>query len=243
MLAIDQKIDAFMSVIKSTLKAKGISQQQFSKDLNISLATGKRWLSGRGVNLDILFRILDYLDLNLTNLAELMKERDHSFFYYTKKQEEFFSLNPSYLAYFDHLLRGSTPKGIAHKFKLSSRSQRRYLSALDKLQLIEVHPGDKITLRVKGEPKWRKGGALSKAFRQSALKEFFDSNSEKLSLSFYSLTKKDLNNIRSLFDSIREVARTSENVSLVSGKKTTQSCLVFAAETFEPKFLSNIEEL
>ena len=42
------------------------------------------------------------------------------------------------------------------KLKISEAQTRKFLKLLQGVKLIEVHPYDKVKLRVKGEPVWRK---------------------------------------------------------------------------------------
>lgn len=163
-----------MTYIKQQLKAQGITQELIASDFDVSLATVKRWYSGNGISLEKINEICDYLGISLSDVISSVKNED-LYFDYENEQEVFFSKNPEYLAFFDLLIKGRTLKNIEKKYNLSPKTSTRYLLKLDKLKLIELRENNKFKILVKGEPRWKRDGPLSKRFKDSILTSFFDS--------------------------------------------------------------------
>jgi transcriptional regulator with XRE-family HTH domain len=170
--AILARQQLIMKTIGSQIRAQGLTQEHVASVLGVSIPTLKRWLAGKGVSLDSLLRIMSLLNLSWEDMsAALTTQSDHTFTY-TRKQELHFVRSPSTLAVFDLLLRGESPSLILQTSNISLSTLNRYLSELEKLNLIERGIRDKITLKCKGEPKWISGGPLQLFFLKEATEQF-----------------------------------------------------------------------
>ena len=55
--------------LKGQLESKGVTIYRLAKDLDISYATAKTWVENpKAIRLDKLYKIADYLDLNIKDL-------------------------------------------------------------------------------------------------------------------------------------------------------------------------------
>lgn len=80
----------------------------------------------------------------------------------------------------------------------------KILRQLEKLGLIHLLPRSKVQLRVKGEPKWKKGGPLSIAFRKATLDQLIQESHPQNFIGVYQIHPKD----RFLFEEkIKELKR------------------------------------
>ena len=78
MRAYEDDTRELMAAIKRVLKSRGVSQQQFADDFDVSLATAKRWLSGQGVAVEMLLQIVDYCDIaRVIELSTIFLAKSH----------------------------------------------------------------------------------------------------------------------------------------------------------------------
>lgn len=169
--------------LKSALKAKGVSYKELARLLSLSEASVKRIFSTGSFSLDRFLEICEVARIppeSLFSLISGMSNQEHE---YTVEQEAFFSESPQHLAFFDLLLKGETPRQIAKKHNLSEVQMQKFLRDLEKLDLVDWLPQDKIKLRTARNVRWRKGGPLKRKLlplaKDEFLKDAFDgSNSE-----------------------------------------------------------------
>ncbi len=223
---------AWVEVIKKELKARAISQRQAARELKISLPTLKRWLAGNGLTLENFDRLLDYMDITLADLANMLPQHAMTF-EYTIQQEEYLAKNPKIFAVFDRLLLGKTPKKIVAESNVSMSEMHKILSRLDKLRLIDWLPKDKVLLKVKGEPKWRHNGPLSIAFRQSILNQLLHKSAHKdMFLATYDLSSSD----KSLFEEkISQLKQFLNQAEARARKQSTTSPLTLGIFSIDEK--------
>ena len=161
-----------LQIIKNKSKSLGLTQAHLAKKMGVSLPTIKRWYGGGTITLESLKLLANEAGLTLTEIFSSIEESTAPSFRYTDEQENFFSSNPDYLAFFDNLLRGYSPSQVQKKFQIADKKVTSYLSKLDKLKLIEWLPQDKVRLLVQGEPVWKVGGALGTKLRADIFQSF-----------------------------------------------------------------------
>ena len=62
---------------------------------------------------------------------------------------------------------------IIARYDISPEAGMKYLRQLDRMQVIELQPGDRVRLLVANNFSWRKNGAIEKFFRSRVQTEFF----------------------------------------------------------------------
>lgn len=199
--------------IRRTLKAKNIKQEDFAKMMKISTPTMKRWLRGEGLLFKDLIRLLEALNLNLSEVALIAEGERENQFTYSLNQEQSLSNEAGLLAFFDLLLKNKTPVQIMRSYGLTHKSVSFYLSRLDKIQLIEWLPKNKVKLLVSGEPKWIANGPLSQKFRQQIVSSHlnhFLNDREHLKIGIYSLGKESVSKLNPLLVELTEKVRNLE---------------------------------
>ncbi len=199
--------------IRKKIKEKGYTQEEFAKILKISSPTLKRWLRGEGLLFKDLTNIIDKLDIKLSELSILAEGKSKSKFTYTIEQELAFASIEGLLAFFDQLLSGKKIESILKANKLTNKSLNFYLSKLDKINLIEWYPKNKIKILVTGEPSWIEDGPLSKKFRKEIVSEFIKNNlnsREQLRIGVYSLSTQSYKKISIQYQDLVENIRMME---------------------------------
>ena len=91
-----------------------------------------------------------------------------------------------------------TVKEIMTKFKLNEKSAFFYLKTLDNIGFIKWKGDLEFKANFTGEPNWRKGGPLSKKYKEAKFNDFVlaNRNSENLRMGSYYLTLEDLDLVR-----------------------------------------------
>lgn len=240
------KTKELMQIVKERCKSLGVTQEQLAKKVKVSLPTVKRWFSGQGIDLENLFKLLDILSVSLEEIASSLPQIQSKTFTYTEEQEEFFSVNPEYLAYFDQLLQGKSPQQIQKSYQISVRSTRRYLKALEVLKLIEVHPQEKIKFLVVGEPEWRHNGKLALSMRENAFQEFMKTSKQKpgdIKLLIHRYSAEDCEELKQdMFNLIRKAQSFHKRTSLLGTTSKPYGCMLGLAP-FTWNLLETVIEL
>ena len=232
-----------MSGLKGMTRAKGLTQASLAKDMGVSLPTIKRWFSGKGVTLENLFSLLDLIGVSFQDLIEFIPPELKGF-QYSSQQEEFFTRNPMYLAYFDRLLAGDRPQDVARQMRLTAKSTSRYLSGLEKIGLIEVHPENKIRMKVEGEPQWSKDGPLATKFRASVATEFIEKlGTKKIHMGLHRLLPEDRDKSLALIKELQTFLMGSENRAKFLKKGMSSYGFMVALAPFESSLLTEIKNL
>lgn len=167
----------FMNALKKLLKMKGIVYQDVAKALDLSLPSVKRLFSTGDISLSRLDKICEISGIELTDLLKLMEVNKSKFHAeLTLEQEEFLFEHPKCIAYLELLFFGWTPQKIEQVYDLNKNQTHKFLSALDKQDLIEWLPGDKVKLKMKEMIKLRPDSKISKILRDKGIKSFINSD-------------------------------------------------------------------
>jgi len=225
--------------IRTELKIRKITIKQFSKMLNVSEPTTKRWLNSKGLLLEDWSRMLSVLGLDPIDIMARSKLVTKRQFEYTAKQEDAFVEIPGLLAFFQHALEGLSSEQIANKHKLSNSVLSFYLKTLHDIGLIRWGNSFDFSLAQSGEPKWRKNGALSKAFRNQVFNELIYSqkDSQILRLGIYRLTQTDIEKLQEKLNEAFEFAKQSENRARLMVEKSETIGLATLCSAYQPDFL------
>jgi transcriptional regulator with XRE-family HTH domain len=192
-------------VVKARAKALGITQVDLSKQLGVSIATVKRWYSGKGFTLVAIRLIADSLGLSLTEIFSQV-EKGKKKFSYTYKQEVELAKNPELLVFFDYLLKGKSVNQIKFKFNLEDKYVTKILLKLDKFELLELFDNNKVKLLKSGEPVWLQKGPLSKRFKKEITDEFLNQVKDNESLFYlHEYLEEDLPKIQIKLEELKEI--------------------------------------
>jgi transcriptional regulator with XRE-family HTH domain len=162
--------------LKALLKQRKISYIDLAAKLNVSLATVKRFLNREDLSLDRLLAICDEMDLKLEELMNEVRARETreaEKVYLTPEQEEFLVHDVRYFSYWNLLRNGRSPESIAKEFKLSSKSQEKYLRELEKMELVTVLPSGKVRAKQVSTP-LNPGGPLYAKYLRKTTAAFTD---------------------------------------------------------------------
>ena len=164
-----------LSTLKRYLKVKGITYQNLAQELKLSEASVKRLFSEKSFSLKRLEEVCKVVDLDFYDLARMAKmggEEDADVL--TVEQEGSLAKNPKLLTFLYLLMSGWSPSLIVEEFQYSELESSQFLLELDRLALIELHPNNKVRLRVSKHIFWRQNGPIWQLYRKRIQEEFFD---------------------------------------------------------------------
>lgn len=142
-------ISQCLQLIKRKLKEKSLTYVDVANVLSVSENTVKRLLNSRDISFERLLTLAELCGLSINDLANQAKEKPTPFNYFSIAQDKAFFENPNLWQFFCELFYSSkAPIEIQRENALSALSIYRYLRALDKLQLIELQPNNKVTFLV-----------------------------------------------------------------------------------------------
>ncbi len=164
-----------LQTLKKCLKAKGMSYQQLAEDMGLSETSIKRLFSQESFSLKRIAAVCKILDLDLFYFAFMAKrEHDQGEEKLTIHQESELVSDAKLLTFFYFLLLGWDPPMIIEKYDISDDDVMKYLIKLDRLGLIELHPGNRIRLLVTKNVFWRKYGPIWKRYEKKIREDFFN---------------------------------------------------------------------
>lgn len=230
--------DILMRVIREEVRRKELRIKDLAKLMRVSEPTMKRYLAGKGVTLEVWTKLYEILDLDIRQVAERAGDIMVYQKTFTEKQELAFCKVPGLYAFFMHISMTYTVKEIMVKYKLNEKSAFFYLKTLDDIGFIKWKGGLEYKANFTGEPNWRKGGPLSKKYKNTKFNDFViaNMNSENLRMGSYYLTLEDLDFIRKHAMTVLTTAWRAEQRTrhLKKGKRPISICIL--AEEYAPDF-------
>lgn len=168
-----------IDTLKKCLKARGVTYREVAGALHLSEASIKRLFSEKTLSLKRLEEICDLLDLNIYDLAKLSMNGQAGPSELTLEQERVLSENPGLLVFFYLLLNGRSPESIIADYRVSEEESLQFLFALDKLELIELHPENKVRLLANKNIAWRKNGPIEKRYKKQIKDELLNGSFDR----------------------------------------------------------------
>ena len=173
-----------IDTLKNCLKARGITYRDVAGHLDLSEASIKRLFSEKNLSLKRLEEICDLLDFSLYDLVKISMNAQTEPSELTFEQEAVLADNPDLLVFFYLLLSGRSPESIVADYQISTESSLQFLLELDKLKLIELHPGNRVRLLTQKNIAWRRNGPIEKRYKRQVRDELlnasFDQSDEYL---------------------------------------------------------------
>lgn len=163
----------FTGALKRCLKARGMTYAKLAPRLGLSEASVKRLFSSGGFTLERVEEICRLLDMNLFELARHAQSDASTVTELTPQQEQALADEPRLLLVFHLLLSGWRADEIVAEYALTRAQCVGFMTALDRLRLIELKPGDVVRLRTARQITWRRNGPIRRAYQSQVLAEFF----------------------------------------------------------------------
>ncbi len=214
------QIDQFLGALKRTLKSKNILYKDLAQALGLSESSIKRILASKSLSLTRLEEICKVTDISFAEVCRSANFEDGSQNWtLTDEQEEALSENARLLHYYILLYDGKSPQKIEREYEISNADAKKFLFQLDHLNLIELHPRDRVKMKRQGSLRFRREGAVGKALfsqtKSQYLNHSFSGDQDFLRFNMLTVTKEVLNKFKvklgRLASEIQEEARFSND--------------------------------
>ena len=169
--------ESIIAHLKAQLKSRGLNYKDLAKIWDVAESSVKRIMSGEDLSLDRLEKACRHLEISLGDFMKATQfESSSQVFFLTEEQELKLSKDKELLHYFLLLDEGHLPVDIPKKYVISNEKQTKFLIQLEKLDIIELFPHNRIKKKYMGQMRFRKDGPLAKSLLESMRGDFMNSN-------------------------------------------------------------------
>ena len=165
-----------IKTLKSALKAKGKTYADVAVELALTEASVKRLFSQQSFSLKRMDRVCQMLDMEISDLVQLMNEQQQHLQQLTIEQEKEITASVTLTLVAVCVLNRWTMDDILSYYHISETECIRHLAKLDRLKLIELLPNNRIRLLVAANFRWRENGPIQLFFQKKISQEFFDTH-------------------------------------------------------------------
>jgi len=162
--------------LKRSLRRAGLTYADVASGLDLSEASVKRLFARESLSLRRVERICDLAGLSLTDLFELVDADREFLTRLTDEQERALVASPKLLLLTYLVLNGAGPFDVCDAYRVTRAEAQRLLVELDRLQIIELRPFNRIKLLTARNFSWRKDGPVQRFFREQIQDEFLDAD-------------------------------------------------------------------
>lgn len=218
------QIDQFLAALKRALKAKNIIYRDLAESLNLSESSVKRILADKSISLERIDEICRACDISFSEICRNANfEEDTVNHTLSKDQEKMLADNPRMLHYFILLNDGLPPAKIEKDFEISAHESKKILLHLDKLNVLELHPRDRVKLKNKtGTLRFRRDGAVGKILfaqtKSNYLNHDFESELDYIRFSSNAFSAESIIKFKKKFDKL--LSEIQEESRLLAGGET-----------------------
>jgi transcriptional regulator with XRE-family HTH domain len=222
-MALDRdgsEIDLLLKTLKNVFKSRGLLYQKVAETIGVSETTVKRYLGGHGLTVEILERLRRVAELRLSDLIAVIHETEEELPPLTHAEEEKLAQEPFLATLFYLIAKGHSPQTLQADFKLDDAEMNRYLTKLDRWGLIQLHPYNRIRMRVCPLFHSERGGPLARSARQDILEPMvcgFDLRGDDWTFSIDKLSDLSLKKVRQLLreftDALAKIAEQDRDLS------------------------------
>ena len=169
-----------ISTLKKTLKSHGKTYADVATYLELSEASVKRMFAQQTVSLNRLDAICQMLDMEITELMQKVNDSTaRQISELSDEQEQQLVSDRELLLITIMVINNWTLEEILHAYNFTEAQCIQHLAKLDRLNIIELLPNNKIKIKISSNFKWRNNGHIQRFFRESIESEFFNSKFSK----------------------------------------------------------------
>lgn len=174
------QVDQFLEAFKRSLKSRNIIYKDLARTLKLSESSVKRIFTDKSISLERIEEICKASDISFAEVCKNAQfEETPTQYQLSKDQEKALAEEPRLLHYFLLLNDKMTPQKIEKEFEVTSYESKKILLKLDRLNLIELHPRDRVKLKNKnGSLFFRRDGAVGKALFSQTKTHYLNSEFE-----------------------------------------------------------------
>jgi transcriptional regulator with XRE-family HTH domain len=164
--------DQLLDTLKRVLKSRRITYAGLAGRIGLSEASVKRLFSQQTFTLARLQQVLAALEMDFFELARLARGAGDAPQEMTESQEQALASEPHLMGVFYLLFNDWQPPQILARYELADAELTRLLAKLDRLQLIDLLPNNRVKLRVSRHLRLKPSGAIRARHGQRTMAEF-----------------------------------------------------------------------
>lgn len=165
-----------ISTLKKTLKLHGKTYADVAQYLELSEASVKRMFAQQTFSLNRLDAICVMMNMEITELMRTVDEStSRQISELSDEQEKQLVSDIELLLVTISVINHFSFDEILKTYVITETNCIQHLATLDRLNIIELLPNNKIKIKVSSNFKWRKNGHIQRFFRDNIETEFFNS--------------------------------------------------------------------
>lgn len=164
---------ALVALIKTELRAAGITYAALGVELGLAESSVKRMLSRGEMPLSRLDEICRVLKMDFAELARKLADAQPLQHELTLEQERAVVADRKLLLMAISCLSQWTAEQVVATYRLSEAEAVKYLAQLDRLGVIELRPLNRYRLKVAKTFRWRPHGPVMQYFRDEVVNDYF----------------------------------------------------------------------
>lgn len=197
-----------IDALKRCLRAQGMTYRDLAGRLKLSEAAIKRMFSQRAMSLQRLEQVCDVLDVGLAELSAEAARGRPAMANLSEEQEQALVSEPALLLALFLTLNRWRQEDVLVQFNFTLPQWTALLVRLDRLEIIELMPGNRGRPLTARNFRWRANGPMERYFRLNLLGDYFadpfDGEQDALMLLSGSLS---IDGIKQLRQRLEELAR------------------------------------
>jgi transcriptional regulator with XRE-family HTH domain len=218
--------------LRSALKARGLKYKDIAESLNVSEPTIKRLFQDKDCKLSRLIEICQILDISIDDILNKDARAEPPPKPMSAEIERKLAENDSLFALLIHLTEGLSLRETAALYNISPASIFLHARELEKLNIIEILPKDKIKILISQPLTWTPNGPLFSQIKKTnlAFLSWVMERTQQEDTTFISLTRtmlpetaqllqKDLAELRDKFIQLSREDRLLHHTSSLIGYK------------------------
>jgi hypothetical protein len=174
-----QQTLAIVEALKRTLKAHAITYAQVARSLGLSEPSVKRMFASGHLTLDRLEQVCELARTTIGELARAVDGAKDEVSQLTPEQESAIMADRKLLLVALCALNHLTVDQIVQTYTLTRAECIGLLARLDRIEFLELLPGDRIKLRVTRAFSWLPDGPIQQYFKARAQSEYFASRFDR----------------------------------------------------------------
>jgi transcriptional regulator with XRE-family HTH domain len=162
-----------VTALKAELRRAGLTYAQLARELGLAESSVKRILAKGDMPLGRIDEILAVLKLDFTELARQVVDRRPPRLMLEPEQERALVADPRLLTVALCTLSQWTFEQIVHHYRMEPAQVVAALTALDRLEVLELRPNNRYRLKIDKTLRWQPDGPLMRYFRERAMADYF----------------------------------------------------------------------
>lgn len=230
-----------LSALKRALKDNNVSYRQAGNALGLSESSIKRLFAEQGFTLPRLETLCELANIDLAILIQRAESMRLQVDQLSTKQEQDIVDDPALLLLCVCVFNHCDFREILDKYQFTEPELTQLFVRLDRLNILELLPGNRYHLKVSPHFVWQPNGPIQRFFIQSFIGEYLASNlsdqSNHLHFVWGMLTPesaRELNKkVHRLIDDYTQTAQQESTLAMAD--KLTSSMMILFREDWEPE--------